>query len=241
MTVLSRSALRSFWERHPDSEQSNSEQSNSEHSISEHSISDQSSRDRCAVAQRADRGSPVQARLRCPDAGIVCGSRVAFNIEGNTYRLATEIYHPHRRIYIRFGGAHAEYDRTNAAEVCNMRNLKPIRTGARYESALARILASTHAEPGTPEGDEFKLLSDPVGLYEDRRHPIGEPERLASPERRLEDQGRPARCASNRISTRRPGSEPAFRTPRYLIQCPATAGRTTRPSHQPPRQPAPPG
>ena len=89
--------MRSFWERHPDSEQS--------------------LRDWYAVAQRADWGSPAQVRQRYPDASIISGNRVVFNIKGNTYRLVAEISYPYRRIYVRFVGTHAEYDRINAAEV----------------------------------------------------------------------------------------------------------------------------
>ena len=70
-----------------------------------------------------------------------------------------------------------------------MCNIRPIRTEADYEAALARIYDLMDAEPGTPRGDEFELLADLVELYEDRYYPIGEPDLFVSLECRLEDQG----------------------------------------------------
>ena len=54
---------------------------------------------------------------RFPSASIIAGNRVVFNINGNAYRLVTEIDYAYRRIYIRFVGTHAEYDRIDATEV----------------------------------------------------------------------------------------------------------------------------
>ena len=70
-----------------------------------------------------------------------------------------------------------------------MCNVKPIRTEAEYEAALARIYALMDTEPGTPEGEEFELLADLVEFYEDRHYPIPEPDLYASLEYRLTDQG----------------------------------------------------
>jgi HTH-type transcriptional regulator / antitoxin HigA len=46
--------------------------------------------------------------------------------------------------------------------------IKPIRTEADYEAALARIDALMNAESGTPEGEELDVLADLVELYEAR-------------------------------------------------------------------------
>lgn len=97
MRILSKSALRAFWERHPDAEQP---------------LSDWHS-----VAEKADWSSPNQVKQRYPDASIISDNRVVFNIKGNTYRLVTRMSYPYRRVYIRFVGTHAEYDRINAEEV----------------------------------------------------------------------------------------------------------------------------
>lgn len=45
------------------------------------------------------------------------GNRVVFNICGNRYRLVTFVNYPARRVYIRFIGTHAEYDRIKVSEV----------------------------------------------------------------------------------------------------------------------------
>ena len=97
MRILSKSALRAFWERHPDAEQP---------------LSDWHS-----VAEKADWSSPNQVKQRYPDASIISDNRVVFNIKGNTYRLVTRMSYPYRRVYIRFVGTHAEYDRINAEEI----------------------------------------------------------------------------------------------------------------------------
>ncbi len=46
--------------------------------------------------------------------------------------------------------------------------IKPIRTEADHEMALARIEELWGSEPGTPKGDEFDVLSVLVSNYEDR-------------------------------------------------------------------------
>ena len=50
-------------------------------------------------------------------ASIVGDNRVIFNIKGNTYRLVVKVNYPHRVVYIRFVGTHAEYDAVDVEEV----------------------------------------------------------------------------------------------------------------------------
>ncbi|MBE0529666.1 MAG: type II toxin-antitoxin system HigB family toxin [Rhodospirillales bacterium] len=45
------------------------------------------------------------------------GTRVVFNICGNKYRLVVYVNDAGRRVYVRFVGTHAEYDRINVKEV----------------------------------------------------------------------------------------------------------------------------
>ena len=66
---------------------------------------------------QADWEAPAQVRDRFPSASIVGNSRVVFRIKGNAYRLVVEVFYPGRRVYIRFVGTHAEYDRIDAEEV----------------------------------------------------------------------------------------------------------------------------
>jgi len=42
---------------------------------------------------------------------------VIFDIGGNKYRLVTAIHYRGKRVYIRFIGTHAEYDRINPETV----------------------------------------------------------------------------------------------------------------------------
>lgn len=53
-------------------------------------------------------------------------------------------------------------------------DIRPIRTKADYEWALAEISPyfDNQPEPGTPEGDRFDVLADLIEAYEDRHHPI---------------------------------------------------------------------
>ena len=57
-----------------------------------------------------------------------------------------------------------------------MCNVKPIRTEAEYQAALARVEALMDAKPGAPEDDELDLLIDLVELYEYRNIPMPVPQ-----------------------------------------------------------------
>lgn len=50
-------------------------------------------------------------------ADVIPGNRVVFDIKGNTYRLVVRIHYNSGRLFIRFIGTHAEYDRIKA-ETC---------------------------------------------------------------------------------------------------------------------------
>ncbi len=67
--------------------------------------------------------------------------------------------------------------------------IKPIRTEADYEAALARIDALMDAEPDTPEGQELDLLTDLVELYEAKHVQMGYPSPVAAIEFRMEQAG----------------------------------------------------
>jgi len=48
---------------------------------------------------------------------ILKGSRVVFNIKGNSYRLVAKINYEKSWLFIRFIGTHKEYDQINAEEI----------------------------------------------------------------------------------------------------------------------------
>ena len=70
-----------------------------------------------------------------------------------------------------------------------MTDIRPVRTDADYEAALARIDELMDAEPGTPAGRELDVLVDLVELYERRREPMGHPDPVSAIEFRMEQAG----------------------------------------------------
>ena len=50
-------------------------------------------------------------------ASVLPNNRIVFNIKGNDYRLVTAINYDFGIVYIRFIGAHKEYDKINAEEI----------------------------------------------------------------------------------------------------------------------------
>jgi HTH-type transcriptional regulator / antitoxin HigA len=70
-----------------------------------------------------------------------------------------------------------------------MGTIKPIRTEADYEAALARIEALMDAGRGTPEGEELDLLADLVEHYESKHVPMGYPSPVAAIAFRMEQAG----------------------------------------------------
>ncbi|HCU57410.1 MAG TPA: transcriptional regulator [Anaerolineaceae bacterium] len=54
--------------------------------------------------------------------------------------------------------------------------IKPIRTEADYEAALAEIELLWGSEPDNPEGDLFEVLFTLVEAYEERHYPILPPD-----------------------------------------------------------------
>lgn len=62
-----------------------------------------------ALVARADWRGPADVKAQFRSASFV-GDRVVFNVAGNKYRLVAWISYPHRTVYVRFVGMHAEYD-----------------------------------------------------------------------------------------------------------------------------------
>lgn len=54
--------------------------------------------------------------------------------------------------------------------------IRPIKTEADYEAALAEIEELFEAEPGTPEGDRLEVLTTLVEAYEDVHYSIPAPD-----------------------------------------------------------------
>ncbi len=99
MRVISRKALKLFWER-PNC-----------------AAAEQPLRAWFREACRAQWNSPADVKAAYRSASIIGSDRVVFNIAGNKFRLIVRINYAYGIVYIRFVGTHAEYDRVNAKEV----------------------------------------------------------------------------------------------------------------------------
>lgn len=90
MHIISRKALRQFWERHPDS---------------------QSALARWfKVVQQTDFTNFAELRMAFPSVDKV-GDLNVFNVAGNKYRLIASIHFNRGKVYIRHVLTHQEYDR----------------------------------------------------------------------------------------------------------------------------------
>ncbi len=97
MRVISARALREFWKKHPQAEQSL--QAWHEH------------------VRRANWRTSGDIKRDFASASFLTGNRVVFNIRGNQVRLVTVIAYRVGIVYVRFVGTHQEYDRIDAATV----------------------------------------------------------------------------------------------------------------------------
>jgi mRNA interferase HigB len=97
MRIISRKALREFWEIHPDAQQP--------------------LRAWYADVKKADWQSPMDIKNVYRNASIVANNRVVFNIKGNKYRLVVAVQYEYRLVYIRFVGTHQAYDKIDVTTI----------------------------------------------------------------------------------------------------------------------------
>jgi len=95
--ILTRRALKEFWEKYPDSEQ---------YLKTWHEIT-----------KVADWKSPNEIKKSYASASILKGNRVVFNIKGNKYRLIVKFNYQRQWAFIRFVGTHSEYDKIDAETI----------------------------------------------------------------------------------------------------------------------------
>jgi mRNA interferase HigB len=98
--VIAKRALREFWEAKP-----------------EHRDAKGPLQAWCREAVHAHWKSPAEIKTQHRNASFIGGSRVVFNIAGNKYRLIVRIHYGREIVYVRFIGAHADYDRVNAETI----------------------------------------------------------------------------------------------------------------------------
>jgi mRNA interferase HigB len=97
MRIISRRRLVEFWETHPDAEQP--------------------LRAWYTEAKKASWNSPAEIKAIYRNVSILSNNRVVFNIKGNTYRLVVVVEYSQGKMFIRFVGTHAEYDRIDATSI----------------------------------------------------------------------------------------------------------------------------
>ena len=64
--------------------------------------------------------------------------------------------------------------------------LKPIRSVADYEAALAKVERLWGARSGTAEGDRLDVLAMLIEVYEERHHPMDPPDPIEAIKFRME-------------------------------------------------------
>lgn len=66
---------------------------------------------------RADWRTPADVKRAYSNASIIDDERVVFNIKGNAYRLVAAIDYVRQTLFIKWIGAHAEYDKIDVRKV----------------------------------------------------------------------------------------------------------------------------
>ena len=97
MRIVALSTLREFWKQHPETEIP--------------------LRSWYALASRAGWRSPADIKAAYRNASFVANNRVVFNIKGNDYRLVAAVHYNRGMMFIRFIGAHREYDKIDAGTI----------------------------------------------------------------------------------------------------------------------------
>ena len=69
------------------------------------------------------------------------------------------------------------------------RELKPIRSEADYEAALAEVERLWGAKSGTPDGDRLDVLATLIDAYEAEHYPMDPPDPIEAIKFRMEQQG----------------------------------------------------
>jgi len=80
--------------------------------------------------------------------------------------------------------------------------LKPIRTKADYEKALAEVERLWGAKSGTPKGDRLDLLATLIDAYEAAHFPMDPPDPVEAIKFRMEQQGLSRKDLEPLIGTR---------------------------------------
>ena len=81
-------------------------------------------------------------------------------------------------------------------------DVKPIRTEADYDAAMADVAALWGAPNGTPEGDRLEVLATLIDAYEAKHHAMDAPDPIEAIIFRMEQQGLTRKDLEDIIGTR---------------------------------------
>ncbi|MCK9220137.1 MAG: type II toxin-antitoxin system HigB family toxin [Bacteroidales bacterium] len=95
--IFAKSTLREYWELHPDTEQY--------------------LKTWYDTAMNVNWKSPNDVEQTYANANILKNSRIVFNIKGNFYRIVAKFNYEKQWIFIRFIGAHNEYDKIDSSTI----------------------------------------------------------------------------------------------------------------------------
>ncbi|BAX56082.1 hypothetical protein PDPUS_3_00001 (plasmid) [Photobacterium damselae subsp. piscicida] len=99
MRIVSRAALREFWEN------------------PSYQDAEQALKSWYDEAKNAGWRTPQDIKALYRNASFVGNNRVVFNIHGNKYRLIVAVNYTFSMVYIRFVGTHAQYDKVDATTI----------------------------------------------------------------------------------------------------------------------------
>jgi len=92
--IIAKKTLREYWEKHSNCEQY--------------------LKTWYETARTSLWNSPGERKKTYANASILKNGRVVFNIKGNSYRLVVKFNYEKQWAFVRFIGAHAEYDKIDA-------------------------------------------------------------------------------------------------------------------------------
>jgi HTH-type transcriptional regulator/antitoxin HigA len=81
-------------------------------------------------------------------------------------------------------------------------DVKPIRSEADHEAAVAEVETLLGAGNGTPEGDRLNMQATPIDAYEAKHHPMDPPDPVGAIKFRMEQMGMTRKDLGDVIGTR---------------------------------------
>lgn len=101
-----------------------------------------------------------------------------------------------------------------------MDNIRPIRTEADYDWAIAEVTKYFDNEPvpGSEEGDRFSLLTDLIEAYENKHYPIEAPDPVALIKSYLDARGQKQAALAELLGSKSRASEILSRKRRMTVE-----------------------